>query len=273
MARRIALFFIIFSAILPVVTTNSEAQSVMTHQVREAVRNGQVRATGRLPKNQVLQLNMVLPPRDPAGLNTLLRRLYDPTSPSYRHFLTVQEFTDRFGPTKENYDAVVHFADTHGFTVVGGTRDGMNVQITGRVSSIESAFHVTMRTYRHPTENRMFYCPDKQPTTKMNFALWHISGLDNYSTPRPLFVRKSDYAKAHGIRPEDVVPYATTGSGPSSSFLGSDMRAAYSGGTALTGAGQNLGLFEFAGTDLHDLTAYFTNVGQTNNEIGLRASD
>jgi hypothetical protein len=58
--------------------------------------------------------------------------------------------------------------------------------------------------------------------------------------------------------------HATTGSGPSASFLGSDMRAAYYGGTALTGAGQNLGLFEYLGTDLADLTTYFKNVKQTN---------
>jgi hypothetical protein len=44
---------------------------------------------------------------------------------------------------------------------------------------------------------------------------------------------------------------------PSASFLGSDMRAAYYGGTALTGAGQNLGLFEYEGTDLADLNHLF----------------
>lgn len=77
------------------------------------------------------------------------------------------------------------------------------------------------------------------------FPLWHVSGLDNYSIPHPALVRKSEYAKAHGIDPETVVPLATTGSGPSASFLGSDMRAAYYGGTTLTGAGQNLGLLEY----------------------------
>jgi len=41
------------------------------------------------------------------------------------------------------------------------------------------------------------------------------------------------------------------------------MRAAYYGGTALTGAGQNLGLFEYLGTDLADLNTYYKNVGQT----------
>src|SRR5208337_1264476 len=43
------------------------------------------------------------------------------------------------------------------------------------------------------------------------------------------------------------------------------MRAAYYGGTALTGVGQNLGLLEYYGTDLADLNTYFSNVHQTNN--------
>ena len=43
------------------------------------------------------------------------------------------------------------------------------------------------------------------------------------------------------------------------------MRAAYYGGSALNGAGQSLGLLEYAGTDLADLTTYYTNAHQTNN--------
>ncbi len=265
MFRRTSLSFLTLVAILSLLTMNSQAQTVMTRQVREVCRNGTAKRIGRLPASQILHLNIVLPLRDPAGLQAFLKALYDPASPSYRKFLTVQQFTDRFGPTRENYDAVVRFAKTKRCTVVGGTRDGMEVQVSARVSAIESALHVTLRTYQHPTENRTFYAPDKEPTTSLSFPLWHISGLDNYSLPHPLYVKKSDYAKAHGMKPEDVVPYATTGSGPSASFLGSDMRAAYYGGTALTGQGQNLGLFEFEGTDLADLTTYFNNIGQTNH--------
>jgi len=52
------------------------------------------------------------------------------------------------------------------------------------------------------------------------------------------------------------------------------MRAAYYGGTALTGAGQTLGLLEYAGTDRADLNAYFKNVGQTNKvPITLLSTD
>jgi len=191
-----------------------------------------------------------------------------------RHFLTVPEFTERFGPTQADYDAVVRFAKANGFTVTGGSRDGMDVQIAGPVSAVESAFHTVINIYRHSTENRTFYAPSREPTPDLPFSLWHISGLDNFSIPHPLYVKKSDYAAAHGVSADAVVSHATTGSGPSASFLGSDMRAAYYGGTALTGAGQNVGLFEYLGTDLADVTTYYNNVGQTNHvPITLLSTD
>ena len=235
----------------------------MTHHVRDAVKSGKAQANGRLPGNQVLQLDLVLPLRDPAGLKSFLADVYNPKSPNYRQFLTPTEFTARFGPTADDYDTVLRFAKTYGLEVVGGSRDGMEVQVKGSVASIEAAFHLNMRTYQHPSEGRTFFSPDREPALDLPFNLWHVSGLDNYSIPRPLLVNRNDYAAAHGIQPEQVVSHATTGSGPSASFLGSDMRAAYYGGTALTGAGQNLGLLEFVGTDLADLQTYYNNVGQT----------
>ena len=186
----------------------------------------------------------------------------------------MSEFTARFGPSQEDYDSLTRYATSNGMHVVGGSRDGMDLQIEGPVSAIETAFNVEwLGVYQHPTENRTYYAPDREPTAGLPFALWHISGLDNYSIPHPLLVRKSDYATAHGINPATVVSHATTGSGPSGSFLGSDMRAAYYGGS-LTGAGQNLGLLEYAGTNLADLNTYFSNVGQTNNvPITLLSTD
>jgi kumamolisin len=233
--------------------------------MREAVRSGVAQQLGRLPQSQMMSLDIVLRLRDEAALQDFLAGVYNPRSSSYRHFLTVSEFTEKFGPSVADYEAVVKYAKSNGLTVTGGTPDGMEVQVKGPVSAVEKAFHVSMMSYQHPTESRTFFGPDREPTTSLGFSLWHVSGLDNYSIPHPLYVKKSDYALAHGIEAAAVVSHATTGSGPSASFLGSDMRAAYYGGTALTGAGQNLGLFEYYGTDLADLTTYFTNAKQTNN--------
>src|ERR1700683_1611765 len=274
MALRRSLLARAMVLLLSAAATNSYAQSLLTRHVRESTRNGEAQDLGPLPASQILQLDVVLSLRDRAGLEAFLEDVYDPSSLSYRHFLSVGEFTERFGPSQADYEAVVRFMKARGFEVVGGTRDGMDVQIKGPVSAIEAAFHLTLRTYNHPTESRTFYASDQEPTTDLPFALWHVSGLDNYSIPHPMYVNKSDYARTYGIDAEKIVRHASTGSGPSAAFLGSDMRVAYYGGTALTGAGQNLGLLEFAGTDLTDLTTYFTNVGQTNHvPITLLSTD
>src|ERR1017187_5476619 len=213
----------------------AQTQSALTHHVRQEVISGQAQYLGPLPATQPLRLDIVLPLRDQAGLDKFLRELGDPLSPSYRHFLTVSEFTTQFGPSEEDYNALTRYATSNGLSEVGGSRDGMDLQVEGPVAAIETAFNMHMGVYQHPTEDRTFYAPDREPTAGLPFPLWHISGLDNYSIPHPMLVRKSDYAKAHGIDPETLVSHATTGSGPSNSFLGSDMRAAYYGGTALTG--------------------------------------
>jgi kumamolisin len=211
-----------------------------------------------------MRLVLVLPLRDQAALDQFLKELYNPASPSYRRYLTVEEFTTKFGATQQDYDAVLRWAETNGFTVVGTSRNRMNVDVTGSVTAIETAFHVNMGLYRHPTENRAFYAPDREPTPDLLVQLWHIAGLDNYSIPRPALVRI----------PAGVKSQATTGSCPDQSFCGSDMRAAYYEGTALTGKGQSLGLLEYAGTDLADLETYYTNAGQTNNvPITLLSTD
>ncbi|MGA9526892.1 MAG: protease pro-enzyme activation domain-containing protein [Terriglobales bacterium] len=226
-----------------------------TRHVREAVVNGRAAMIERLPASQTLRLDIVLALRNPAELDNFLEELYDPTSPSYRHFVAVKEFTERFGPSQEEYDAVVRFAETNGFDVTGGSRDAMDVQLAGSVAAVEKAFHVTMGVYPHPVESRTFYAPDREPTVDLPFELWHISGLDDYSIPRPLLRHKEMTVK----------PAAVKGSCPDGSYCGSDMRAAYYGETTLTGAGQTVGLLEFEGYDIADLQTYFKNAGQTNN--------
>ncbi len=243
----------------------ASAETVATQHVRDAIRGGQAQMVGSPEQTQVMSLDVVLPVHDREALKALAASVSDPQSPNFRQYITPAQFTERFGPTQSDYDTVVSYMEERGLKVVGGSRDGMEVQVKGSVANVEKAFNVTMRNYRHPTENRVFFSPDREPTTDMAVKLWHVSGMDNFSIPHAKYVKRSDYAAAHGISPEAVVSHATTGSGPSASFLGSDMRAAYYGGTALTGAGQHVALFEYYGTDLADLTTYFKNIGQTNN--------
>ena len=255
MIRSLSVFLLAVVVIMSAVNVVGQAQpqSLLTRHVRELTLNGEAQFVGRLPATQSMRFDVVLALRHQPELENFLQELYDPSSPSYRHFVTVPEFTARFGPSQEDYDAVLRFAKASGFAVIGGSRDAMDVQLKGSVASIERAFHVTLGVYQHPAENRTFYAPDREPTVDLPFPLWHITGLDNYSIPRPLFAHRNFKVKSN----------ATTGSCPQSSFCGSDMRAAYYGGTTLTGSGQNIGLLEYLGFDIADVNTYYNNAGQT----------
>jgi subtilase family serine protease len=230
----------------------AEPVPLLTRHVREVTINGDAPRIGHLPATQTMRVDVVLALSNRPALHNFLRQAYDPASPSYRHFVTVEQFTEQFGPSRENYDALVRFARAKGLEVVGGSRDAMDVQLKGSVATIEESFHVNIGLYRDLALGRDFYAPDREPAVDLPFQLWHISGLDNYSIPRPAIVP----------RPAGVNPPATTGSCPGQAFCGSDMRAAYYEGTSLTGKGQYIGLLEFAGYDIADVNTYYKNAKQ-----------
>jgi subtilase family serine protease len=64
----------------------------------------------RSSSKPVQKLAITLPLRNQSELNDLLIRLSDRASPDYRKYLSVAEFTERFGPTETDYQAVVDFA-------------------------------------------------------------------------------------------------------------------------------------------------------------------
>ena len=193
----------------------AQPQSLLTRHVREEIVSGRAQFVGQLPATQTLRFDIVMPLRDRAGLQSFVQEVQDPASPFHHQFLTPQEFTARFGPTQEDWDALVAFAKASGFEIISGTREERDLRLSGTVANIERAFHVTMGTYHDLTEDRTFFAVDREPTVDLPFQLWHITGLDNDSKPHPMYVKKSDYAKAHGIDPSKVVTHATTGSGPS----------------------------------------------------------
>jgi kumamolisin len=48
-----------------------------------------------------------------AGLDKLMVELYDPSAPNYRHFLTPQEFAERFTPPRREYLQVARYLRAH----------------------------------------------------------------------------------------------------------------------------------------------------------------
>lgn len=241
-------------------TTQAQQRLSTTSHVPEAVANGAAPLVGHLRSSQRLSLAISLPLRNEAELDDLLQRLDDSQGPSYHKYLSVEEFTDRFGPAESDYEEVLHFAQNNGLAVIDAPANRMVLDVEGPAANIEKAFHLTLGVYQHPTESRTFYAPDREPAVDLDVpVILHISGLDNFTLPRAKNIRSS-----RALDGEDAeVTGKTTGSGPGGQFIGSDMRAAYYGSGRLDGAGQSVGLFEYAGYEISDVNTYFKNLKQT----------
>ena len=196
-----------------------------------------------------------------SGLAKSLAQLYDPASPNFRQYLTREEFTARFGPTEQDYEAVKNFARTNGLVIAATHGNRLLLDVTGPAAAVEQAFHITLRVYRHPTEARDFFAPDTEPMVDAALPVADIQGLSDYSRPHPKFAKKN----VANAQPKN-------GSAPDGSgcYFGNDFRNAYVPDTTLTGAGQTVGLLEFDGFYSNDIAAYATAAGNGRTNIVIQ---
>lgn len=263
MIRRLSTFVLTVVALMSVSSVClAQPQTPVTRHTRDEVINKVSPLVGHLSATKNMRIVLVLQHRNQPDLDQFLKDLQDPASTSYHHYLTVDQFTAKYGPSVSDYEAVKTWAKENGLKIESTARNRQILAVSGSVQKIQNALHVNFGIYQHPTENRTFFAPDREPTPDMSVRLWSIGGLDNFSTPQRMLVKNPN-----PVTSDTAISNATTGSCPGASFCGSDMRAAYysAGGGTLTGSGQSVGLFEFIGTDLTDVTTYFTNAGQTNN--------
>jgi len=239
---------------LPLAGSAAPRQKLSGHHVPAAV--ARLVPAGSLPDSERLNLAIGLPLRNEQDLDALLQQLYDPASPNYHRYLTPEEFTSRFGPTQNDYQALMDFAKSNGLAVTVTHPNRVVLDVEGTVADIQKTFHLTLRTYRHPLEAREFYAPDAEPSVDFAVPILQISGLDNYSLPHPNLQ----------VRPASAMANATpnVGSGPGGSYLGNDFRTAYVPGTTLNGSGQTVGLLEFDGFDASDIATYASQAGLPN---------
>lgn len=232
--------------------------------VPPAVSNGKARAIGHVAADTTINFSIGLPVRNQNELERTVRQVSDPANPNYGHYLTPQQFTERFGPTVQDYEAVKAFAKKSGFTITTEHPNRVLLSLSGRAADVEKAFGVKLNRYEHPTEAREFFAPDREPTIDSSLHILRVEGLDNFYIPHPNLRKldQSQAAKSAGAKPAGVKPAA--GTGPGGAYQGSDFRNAYIPGSSLTGTGQNVDLLQFDGFFTNDIAAYAAQIGLTN---------
>ena len=254
----------------------AQAQNpVVSKHVPAIVQSGHANYIAPMNRAETLHLTLALPLRNQDDLNSLLADLYNPQSPNFHKWLSQPEFEARFGALHSDFKTLEHWAQDQGFTITYRAENGRLIDVDGTVDQVNKAFGVVETKYHDLDRNRDFHAPDREPTTSLPFQLLDVEGIDD-SAPKinhlkkdplagiPAYVRASAGGSiiADASRPGAPKPNVS-GSGPASSYLPSDMRAAYYGNGPLTGAGQTVGIFSFDGYLPADLTLYYANTGMT----------
>ncbi|HXR08190.1 MAG TPA: protease pro-enzyme activation domain-containing protein, partial [Candidatus Acidoferrum sp.] len=244
---------VVFPAVLLLALAGrAQERTALTGHRPEAV--AQLQPLRGLPAATRMDLAIGLPLRNRTGLTNFLRQLYDPANPNYHRYLTTEQFTERFGPTEQDYQKVMDFVEGQGLKVTGRHPNRLLLDVSGSARDIERAFQVKMQVYQHPTEARTFFAPDAEPSVEAGVPVLEISGLNNYAAPHPMSLH---------IRAVDRALHAMPGAGSGSggTYLGNDLRAAYVPNIALDGTGQSVGLFELDGYYANDITSYESLAG------------
>jgi kumamolisin len=245
---------------IPAEQTPDGNQRLPGHQPVKAL--AQARALGRLGGARRVELAISLPLRDRQALEALVARIYDPADPLHGHYLTAAEFARRFGPSRDDYEAVADYFAARGMKVSRRHPNRLVLNLKGRARNAESILGLKLLRYRNPA-GREFFAPDRDPELPARIAarILHVAGLDDAEARRsPRLVEKTAPASRSPLG---------IGSGPGGGLTPDDIATAYNlGGTQGDGSGQTLGVFSLAGYDPADIAFYQNYFGLT--DIAVR---
>jgi hypothetical protein len=187
------LVFLFFSALparLSVASTNFDhptkslpATVRLPGHVLPALAKATIVPSSSKSESAPITLTLVLKRDDQVGFERFLHDLYDPKSPSFHRFLTQRQIADRFGPSRSDYNSVLRWMKSKGFSLERGSKNRLTLTMRGTQAQAERAFDVRIADYR--IGGRTFRANDGDPALPLPLAsrVQSISGLSNLAIP------------------------------------------------------------------------------------------
>ena len=86
-------------------------------------------------------------PEQEQALQQFLDELHTARSPNFHHWLTAQEFGERFGPAKTDLDFITAWLESHGFRVNVVYPSGMLIDFSGTAAQVRRAFQTEIHHF------------------------------------------------------------------------------------------------------------------------------
>ncbi|HEY2861528.1 MAG TPA: choice-of-anchor D domain-containing protein [Terracidiphilus sp.] len=126
-------------------------------------------------------------PQQEAALAAFNERQYDPSSPDFHHWLTPEQFGRLYGPSDSDMTAITSWLQNRGFRIDNVSPGRINIEFTGTVEQVQSAFHVQMRNYQYKNEMHIANDRDPQIPQALGPVVVGVASLHNFF-PKPQYV-------------------------------------------------------------------------------------
>ncbi len=166
-------------------TTALQSVVIMPGHIPPPVRDGTAKLAKHYNPTQMLRLVLGLQPPHMAEEEQFLRDLQTKGSPQFHRFLTADEWNARFGPSAQDEQAVIDWAQAQGLTITHRYPNRLVVDIEAPAAAIERAINVTMYTYQIGAAT--FFSNDRSPAIPARLAgiVHSIGGLNNLQALHP----------------------------------------------------------------------------------------
>jgi subtilase family serine protease len=113
-------------------------------------------------------------------LQRFLHDVHMPGSASYHHWLTPQQFGERFGPADSDVQAAVGWLSSHGFSVQGVTKSKRLIEFSGTAGQLREAFHTQIHQYSIAGESHYANADEISISAALATLVHGISPLNNF---------------------------------------------------------------------------------------------
>ncbi|HET8551679.1 MAG TPA: S53 family peptidase [Gammaproteobacteria bacterium] len=233
-------------------------RAAVAHNVPALV--GKSHLLGAHSPNAMLDIAIGLKLRNTAELKQFLSEVQNPASRIYHHFLTPEEFTERFGPTQAQADAVAQFLARHGIEVKDVSANRLLVHARGQTSVIERALGIQINDYQYG--RRVFFAPSANPTLPAAIAghVQSVIGLTDAARLTPM----------HRTNPRKGPPGSGGGTTAPSGYSPSQIATAYNWPSitqTANGAGATIAIATARTFKSSDISGFWSQYGLPSHTV------
>jgi kumamolisin len=233
------------------------------------VSDGSAQKLGPYDSSSTIRLAIGLRLPNSAAEQQYLTELQDKSSPLFHKYLSVSQWTQRFGPSAAAQQAVVSWAEGAGLTVTHLYPNRLVVDLAGPAGAVEKALGVQLNTYKLNGET--FYANNRVPAvpSQLSGIVQSIDGLSSLQTMFPAS------PSVHEPASPDYVAGPVVAAGPHAAASGSRAKLT-AAEKAPHGTTPNITNGAYDPTDIYSSEAYdynaLYNQGHCCNPLGNSGS-